>query len=404
MDASNRGGEMDAGDRGDFANVKILLVSSSSGSRGGGELYLLYLGRALADRGHTPILWASSHSRMDELAKGFAAFGQVERCEYLNTYDRRLRSIGAFLDMKTADRARRSWEGIGADVIHLNKQNLEDGLDLLRALKAIETPSLCTIHLTQSARYLKAVGAGARDAVSRSALQSYPGSLVTVLENRRADLAAFLGDSPRIRMVSNGVPLFDLSQREAVRATKRRELGISEDQPLVVAVGRLVPQKRPLTFLDQAARILASQPDVRFLWVGDGAMANEWDQGIHQLGLAHAVQRIGWQMDVTPFLFASDLFLHVAEFEGLPLAILEAMSAALPCAISRNLLREMPFFDDHSAIAVDDDATWARVLGDREQLKGIGRRSRQLAEQQFSFGAMAASYEALYQEAIPTAR
>lgn len=384
--------------------MKILLVSSSSGSRGGGELYLLYLGRALADRGHTPILWASSHSRMDELAKGFAAFGEVERCDYTNTYDRRFRSIAAFLDTKAANRARQSWERIGADVIHLNKQNLEDGLDLLRGLNAIKTPSLCTIHLTQSARYLKAVAAGARDAVSRRSLQSYPGALVTVLGNRRADLADFLGDSPRLRMVSNGVPLFDLSQRESLRVAKRRELGIAENHSLVVAVGRLVPQKRPLTFLDQAARILASQPNVRFLWVGDGIMANEWDQEIHRLGLAHAVQRVGWQMEVTPFLFASDLFLHVAEFEGLPLAILEAMSAALPCAIAKNLLREMPFFDDHSAIAVDDDAAWASVLGDREQLGALGRRSRELAEQHFSFGTMAASYEALYQEAISTAR
>lgn len=384
--------------------MKVLLVSSSSGSRGGGELYLLYLGRALAELGHTPILWASTHPRMNELADGFATFGSVERSDYLNTYDRRLRSIGAYLDSKAVHRARRSWERIGADVIHLNKQNLEDGLDLLSALKTIDTPGLCTIHLTQSARYLKAVLAGARDAVSRNVLKPYPGLLVTVLENRRADLASFLGDSSRIRMVSNGVPLFDLSQREIVRAAKRRELGITDDQQLIVAVGRLVPQKRPLAFLDQAARILASQPNARFLWVGDGALSGDWDREIHRLELAHAVRRVGWQMEVTPFLFASDLFLHVAEFEGLPLAILEAMSAALPCAISRNLLREMPFFDDQSAVAVDDEAAWARVLRDKERLNSLGSCSRRLAEQHFSFGTMAASYESLYREAITNAR
>src|SRR4029453_12451460 len=255
MDTRNCSREMGAGDRGGLITVKILLVSSSSGSRGGGELYLLYLGRALANRGHTPILWASSHPRMDELAKGFAEFGQVERCDYPNTYDRRLRSLGACIDATATGRALQSWKRIGADVIHLNKQNLEDGLDLLRALKSIGTPSLCTIHLTQSARYLKAVLAGARDVVSRIALHSYAGLLVTVLENRRSDLAAFIGDSPRIRVVPNGVPLFDLSQRESARSAKRRELGIGDDQPLIIAVGRLVPQKRPLTFLDQAARI-----------------------------------------------------------------------------------------------------------------------------------------------------
>jgi glycosyltransferase involved in cell wall biosynthesis len=337
---------------------------------------------------------------MDELANGFAAFGQVERCDYPNTYDRRLRSIGAFIDTTVSNRALHSWKRIAADVIHLNKQNLEDGLDLLRALKAIGTPSLSTIHLTQSARYLKAVLAGARDAVSRKALLSYSGLLVTVLENRRSDLASFLGDSPRIRVVPNGVPLFDLSQRESLRSTKRRQLGIEDNQPLIVAVGRLVPQKRPLAFLDQASRILAKRSNARFLWVGDGHLANDWDNTIRELNLAHAVQRIGWQMDVLPFLFAADLFLHVAEFEGLPLAILEAMSAALPCAISKNLLHEMPFFDAQSAIAVDDDAAWAELLGKSEQLNTIGQRSRKLAEQYFSFDAMAASYEGLYRESI----
>ena len=41
------------------------------------------------------------------------------------------------------------------DVVHLNKQNLEDGLDLLRALDRCGLPSVCTIHLTQTARYLR---------------------------------------------------------------------------------------------------------------------------------------------------------------------------------------------------------------------------------------------------------
>src|SRR5205809_5773405 len=82
--------------------MRILLASSSSGSRGGGELYLLYLGRALAARGHDVILWASSHSRMNELAASFAAFGKVQRSDYVNTYDRRLRSVASYLDGASA--------------------------------------------------------------------------------------------------------------------------------------------------------------------------------------------------------------------------------------------------------------------------------------------------------------
>ena len=61
--------------------MKILLASSSSGSRGGGELYLVYLGRALAHRGHAVTLWASTNPRMDELANTFSGFGQVLRSD-----------------------------------------------------------------------------------------------------------------------------------------------------------------------------------------------------------------------------------------------------------------------------------------------------------------------------------
>src|SRR5687767_1172892 len=111
--------------------MKILLVSSSSGSRGGGELYLLCLARALLQRGHSVVLWASSHPRMDELANSFTAFGQVTRSSYRNTYDRRSRSLGSYLSYLTPARVAREWRALNVDFIHLNKQNLEDGLDLL---------------------------------------------------------------------------------------------------------------------------------------------------------------------------------------------------------------------------------------------------------------------------------
>ena len=48
-------------------------IGESYASVNGGELYLIYLGRALVERGHSVTLWASSHPRMDELASSFAA-------------------------------------------------------------------------------------------------------------------------------------------------------------------------------------------------------------------------------------------------------------------------------------------------------------------------------------------
>ncbi|MEQ1862297.1 MAG: glycosyltransferase [Chthoniobacteraceae bacterium] len=380
--------------------MKILLASSSSGSRGGGELYLLYLARALADRGHEPMLWASSHPRMDELARSFSSIGEVHRCDYVNTYDRTLRSLASYRDSASARRVADSWRASGAEFVHINKQNLEDGLDLLAAARIASIPSLCTIHITQGARYLRARFAGLRDAVSRRALKAYDGLLVTVPEQRRRELREFVGDDSRVRVVYTGVPLFDLGMREPLRAAKRAELGVAADQMLIVAVGRLVPQKRPLAFLEQARLIAAANPTTKFLWVGDGGLAAEWDARVAKLGLGGTVQRLPWQGDVLPALFAADVFLHVAEFEGLPLAILEAMSAGLPCAITEHLLAEMPFIGADDALCADATGSWIATLADRPRLAAMGARMRRLAEEQFSFASMAASYDALYRETM----
>lgn len=381
--------------------MKILLASTSSGSRGGGELYLLYLGRALARRGHEVALWCSAHPRMDELAALFTPIGLVHRSEYKNTYDYRTRSIASYLNFRGARRIAREWSELAPDLIHVNKQNLEDGLDLLHAASRTHLPCVATIHLTQSARYLRAVLAGLRDYVARRALRAWRWPMVCVLPERERDLVSFLGPRKGIHSIANGVELYDLAQRPAIRAAKRAELGIVGDQLLFAAVGRLVPQKRPLIFLELAERIHAGLPHARFVWVGDGVLAPEWDAWVKQRHLGHVIRRTGWQKNVRDFLFATDVFLHTAEFEGLPLAILEALSAGLPCAITPNLLAEMPFLIDANAIALGEDDRWVSILGDAEQLAECGVSARKLAEEQFSFDIMASRYEALYQSVLP---
>src|SRR5882724_9713461 len=80
------------------ARMKILLVSSGSGSRGGGEIFLNYLGRALATRGHSIVTWIPKHARMNELASQCAEFSQVVRADYKNTYDYRSRSLATLFN------------------------------------------------------------------------------------------------------------------------------------------------------------------------------------------------------------------------------------------------------------------------------------------------------------------
>ncbi len=379
--------------------MNILLASSSSGSRGGGELYLLYLGRALVQRGHRVSLWASSNPRMDELSNSFSALGEVVRAPYNNTYDYVARPLSTAFNLLKTRQIAASWRRLMPDCIHINKQNLEDGLDLLRAATWTRLPSVCTIHLTQSARYLKARFGAARDFIALKALKGFHGPLVAVVESRGGDLAEFMGEK-NARVIPNGVPVFDLKKRDAMRLAKREALGIAQEDFLVLAVGRMVPQKRPMLFLELAARICARRPKTRFLWVGGGRLEQEWDAWVSGHRLEGCIRRAPWQSDVLPFLAAADLFLHTAQYEGLPLALLEAMSAELPCALTGNLPREMPFLQSMDPIVTGEDDAWIKRLDDRPHLRRSAQAGRELVRERFSFDRMAQAYEELYGQEV----
>jgi glycosyltransferase involved in cell wall biosynthesis len=106
----------------------------------------------------------------------------------------------------------------------------------------------------------------------------------------------------------------------------------------------------------------------------------------------------GWHRDTLPFLAAGDLLLHVAEYEGLPLAVLEAMAAGLPCAITRELASEVPLFDEGTVLFADDPSALADHLCHNERLRRVAEGGRRLVETRLSLSSMVDSYEELYRE------
>src|SRR5471030_138598 len=124
--------------------MRILLASTGSGSRGGGEIFLDYLGQGLADRGHEILMWIPAHPRMNELAERCSRFSRIIRPDYRNTYDYPARSLSTCFNRGVSRRIAREWDELRPDIVHLNKQNLEDGLDLLRSAGQCAAPGVCT--------------------------------------------------------------------------------------------------------------------------------------------------------------------------------------------------------------------------------------------------------------------
>jgi glycosyltransferase involved in cell wall biosynthesis len=298
----------------------------------------------------------------------------------------------------TSYRVAHQWKALKPDVIHLNKQNLEDGLDLLRAAGQCGVPSVCTIHLTQTARYLRAKTPRLRDWIAFKALRKYRGVIVTVQEARRAALTDLVGGHIQTKTIFNGVPPVDCAKLGNLRAVKRKELGLKEGDFLVLGLGRMVAQKRPLLFLKVAEELHRNFPATRFLWIGDGNLASQWDDWVARGKLRGVISRVHWQAETLPFLLAGNLLLHVAAYEGLPFAIIEAMAAGLPCAITRNFASEIPLFDDRSVLFFDDPVTFAATLRDSTTLEAVAAEARRLIGTALSHDAMVESYERLYRE------
>jgi glycosyltransferase involved in cell wall biosynthesis len=169
---------------------------------------------------------------------------------------------------------------------------------------------------------------------------------------------------------------------------------------LILGIGRLVQQKRPFHFLSIAKELYERVPNVRFLWVGDGPLVGEWRRQIARQQLDTIITCVGWQADVLPFLVAGDLLLHVAEYEGLPFAVIEAMAAGLPCVVTRDLSCEIPLFNDQNVLFVDDLENLANKVRSPSDLCSVIQNAYRLVQNELSLKTMTDSYEQLYLDAI----
>jgi glycosyltransferase involved in cell wall biosynthesis len=114
------------------------------------------------------------------------------------------------------------------------------------------------------------------------------------------------------------------------RASVRGELGLPDDAIVCLNVGSLTAQKNRRNLLDALAR-LSDIESLRALVVGAGPEENRLRTHAEELGLSDRVLFLGERVDVPDLLAASDMFVLSSDWEGLPITILEAMAAGVPC-------------------------------------------------------------------------
>jgi glycosyltransferase involved in cell wall biosynthesis len=132
----------------------------------------------------------------------------------------------------------------------------------------------------------------------------------------------------KIVMVPNGIAPVPVENAE--RQSVRRASGVGEEDVFFLSVGRLVYQKAHEYLVAALPGVLENTPNVKVGICGDGVLRTDLELQISSLGLNDNVKLFGMQADVTKFLAAADVFVLPSRWEGLPIALLEAMSAGLP--------------------------------------------------------------------------
>ncbi len=118
--------------------------------------------------------------------------------------------------------------------------------------------------------------------------------------------------------------------RPGARAAWRSRHGFGPGDCLVVSVARLEAQKNPLHLIGAFAEGLREAPAAHLLMAGEGALLEQARQLASQAGVAARVHFLGLCEDVAELLSACDLFTLGSDWEGAPVAIVEAMAAHLP--------------------------------------------------------------------------
>lgn len=170
------------------------------------------------------------------------------------------------------------------------------------------------------------------------ALLAAPGVRLTANSHAAARrYAEWLGLSPRrIRVIYNGVdalPEDGTPEDEALAARFDAATGASDFT--LGTVMRLDENKRPLLWLDSAARLLRRAPRARFVIVGDGPLREACQVRARSLGIAHRVLFVGRSRRVGFWLRRMDAFLLLSLVEGLPNVLVEAQAAGLPVVTTR---------------------------------------------------------------------
>jgi glycosyltransferase involved in cell wall biosynthesis len=236
-----------------------------------------------------------------------------------------------------------------------------------------------------------------------------PKRIVCVSEASRIVHAKFGYADREMVVIPNGFDLREFYPDAEARSTLRRELGISEETPLIGMAARFHVQKGHRNFVAAAARLHARMPQAHFVLCGKGVDSRNaelmgWIKD-GSAGLAGVCHVLGARTDMRRFFGALDIATSSSLTEAFPMAVGEAMACGTPCVVTNVGDSAMIVGDTGKVVAAEDpqalaEAWEALLLAGSAARKQLGNAARNRVEQQFDLGTIVERYQQLYRDVL----
>lgn len=206
--------------------------------------------------------------------------------------------------------------------------------------------------------------------------------------------------SDKSKILNNAVDVDMFDENNFDVAAYKKDLQLAEDTKVIISVARFCDVKNHKKIVSSFYQYQLDQPKAILLLVGDGELKNQVATQIAELGITKKVKFLGVRPDVNKLLMCSDVFIMPSKFEGLPVSLIEAQAAGVPCVVSDAITDEV---DMHLNLIskVDilaDDIAWANAIKKAMRNKKLDfqTRKRKLTECGYSVESIWGKLEKIY--------
>ena len=234
---------------------------------------------------------------------------------------------------------------------------------------------------------------------------SLQSAVVAVSEKAAEELVRHYRPAVRVEVIPNGVDVSSLTFSAEERLRFRRKFGLSEHDFMIGTVAVFTRQKRIDRFI-RICRKLSADEGIGFVLVGDGFLRKELESEASDLLIAGRMKFAGLSDVPEQWLACMDVFLSTSDYEGLPVALLEAMgTGCVPVvtavggvpSVVRDGVNGFLYQPEEEEKAVE---IIRRLSTDAVSRQELGMEARRTVEREFGIRRMVDALEKVYKKVL----